>query len=225
MKRMLFALLLSVACDRSPKTETTKATPWHSPRAAECLPADATTLEVYLDLLGDACTSLPKNLRSALKSAVFAESVDARAKILLDAARSDPRFRHECATTDDALAGRPMVEHPNLQACTHDAGFAADPWGTNTTILCQIDVGTYLFLDVVAAHLWADEGGPWLLEEPWKQNDPLRKVVENDAAQRRALRCDPTHPNVIAQHDRLKKASDEWNAQVASGDAGVTLFR
>jgi len=112
-----------------------------------------------------------------------------------------------------------MLEPPNIDACTHDAMFAPDPWGTNTHFFCSVDIGTYLFLDVLAAHFWFDEGGPWLFEERGKVDSPVRRVLKQDARYR--LRCNASHPNYIARQDRLRKAADAWNQLVASGDAGV----
>ena len=227
MKRALFFLGLLVAINtiawllESPRPAPPPVPAIHTPPIVEsCVPDHAESIEVYFDLVGRC--ALPQNLRDALKAAIAADSIEERAKVLLDAARNDPRFRQACALSDDALATHPMLEHPTLDACTHDARFAADPWATNTTFLCHVEIATYLFVDVLATYVPIDERlVRGLLEEDGAGRHREDVPYWTQSGWSRKLACDPAHPAFVAHANRVKEAADAYNAEVASGDAGA----
>lgn len=165
MKQLLFVFVFVfavIACSKPAAPPVRDA--GHPPALAPCLEdwrdkkILVNTYSVYFDLVADRCTSLPGELRAAAKSSVE-ENRSQRSKILLAAARKDLRFRSVC-DVEDARADHVLLQHPNFDACMRDAVYRPE----SSDLSCTIDIGTYLFLDVLAAHLRDDPGGPWLVE-------------------------------------------------------------
>jgi hypothetical protein len=161
MRHLLFVLFVLVACSKPVKPAPDAA---HGATLAPCLEDrrdDAiavTDFSVYFDLVADRCAAIPSELRTAAKSSV-GQPREQRAKILLAAARKDPRYRPICGAPD-AHAAHALIEHPSFDACTQDAAYKL----ASKDLACTIDIGTYVFLDVLAAHMRDEPGGPWLVE-------------------------------------------------------------
>ena len=184
VKRLILALvvmfmpLIMFVAGSAIVTSPAPATPMPTRRAvlAPCMDDPRLALHdfrIYFGVVAD-CTAIPSELRTAALSSVVA-SREERASILFAAARKDARFRSAC-DVDAAHAAEPLVDHPSFDACTKEIpALKLEAIGLS----CKIDIGTYVFLDVLAARLRDDPDGPWTMtreardvtslieQEPW----------------------------------------------------------
>lgn len=202
--------IIVVGCTHDPA-----APPDSAPDAAaivdrsSCVVVDESP-EMLLEGLASTCAGPLGPLADAAREGTSLQP-DVRALRLLQAARSAPGFRREC-DVDDAIAARPLLEHPNLDACTKSAAFEPDPWMMDVRFYCAIDIGMFLFLDRVASRL-----PPQGLDDPKRiaadtdeDRSPLRSAFLRES--RRRLFCDKKHPHYVERQKRIREQANKWNA-------------